>query len=143
MSDQLLEYFGQLGDFSCNVLRNMGGKILGYNNLQAQKAQFQQMFIALTKGQEDLKALIIKDKTKKPKKQTGVLNLCRRFRGPAKQALDFATTSDEGDNQGEHPMEEKNNPRSEEDEHDYFEEQYPPADDKYKQLEDQLNAMEI
>ena len=29
-----------------------------------------------------------------------------------------------------------------EEEPDYYEEQYPPADDKYKQLEDLLNAME-
>ena len=61
-------------------------------HLQAQNAQFQQMFLALAKGQEDLKALIIKEKTKKPKKLVGVLNLGRRFRGPAKRALDFATT---------------------------------------------------
>ena len=35
-------------------------------------------------------------------------------------------------------------PESEEEEEvDYSEEQYPPTDDKYKQLEDRLNAMEI
>ena len=49
----------------------------------------------------------------------------------------------EGDNQEEKPTKENNNPGSEEDEADYSEEQYPPADDKYKQLEDRLNAMEI
>ena len=37
MSDQSLDYFEQLGDFSCNVLRNMGEKILGYNNYQRKK----------------------------------------------------------------------------------------------------------
>ena len=67
-------------------------------DLQAQNAQFQQMFIALAKGQEDLKALIIKEKTKKENKPTGVLNLGRRFRGPAKRSLYFATPSNEGDN---------------------------------------------
>ena len=67
-------------------------------DLQAQNAQFQQMFLALAKGQEDLKALIIKEKTKKAKKPAGVLDLNRRFRGPAKQALDFATSSNEVDN---------------------------------------------
>ena len=37
-----------------------------------------------------------------------------------------------------------NNPASkEEEEPDYSEEQYPPADNKYKELEDRLNAMEI
>ena len=28
---QPLDYFEQFGDLSCNFLRNMGGKILGYN----------------------------------------------------------------------------------------------------------------
>ena len=37
-------------------------------DLQAQNAQFQQMFLALAKRQEDLKILIIKEKNKKPKK---------------------------------------------------------------------------
>ena len=31
-------------------------------DLQAQNAQFQQMFLAMAKGQEDLKALLLKDK---------------------------------------------------------------------------------
>ena len=74
-------------------------------DLQAQNAQFQQMFLALAKGQEDLKALITKEKKKKEKKLVGVLNMGRRFRRPAKQALDFATLSNEGDNQEEKPTE--------------------------------------
>ena len=53
-------------------------------DLQAHNAQFQQMFLALAKGQEDMKALIVKEKTKKAKKQIGILNMGRRFRGPAK-----------------------------------------------------------
>ena len=57
------------------------------------------MFMALAKGQEDLKALIIKEKTKKAKKPAGVLKFGRRFRGPAKRALDFPTPSNAGDNQ--------------------------------------------
>ena len=81
------------------------------------------MFLALAQGKESLKALIIKEKTKKPKKLTGVLNFGRRFREPAKRALDFATTSDERDNQGEKPTEENNNPWFEEDEPDYSDEQ--------------------
>ena len=67
----------------------------------------------------------------------------RRFRGKAKQALDFTTLSNEGENQEEKPTEENNNPGIDEEEDDYSEEQYPPADDKYKQLEDCLNAIEI
>ena len=53
-------------------------------DLQAHNAQFQQMFLALAKGQEDLKALMIKDKKKKTKKPIGVLNMGMRFREPAK-----------------------------------------------------------
>ncbi|KAL5077582.1 hypothetical protein RYX36_016566 [Vicia faba] len=67
-------------------------------DLQAQNAQFQQMFLALAKGQEDLKALILKDKKTKTKKPVGVLNMGRRFRGPVKRALEFITPSNEGDN---------------------------------------------
>ena len=32
---------------------------------------------------------------------------------------------------------------SDEDEEDYSDKQYPPADEKYKQLEDRLNSIEI
>ena len=42
-------------------------------DLQAQNAQFQQMFMASAQGQEDLKALVIKEKKKKKaKKPVGV-----------------------------------------------------------------------
>ena len=101
------------------------------------------MFLAMAQAKVDLKALIAKEKTKKARKPTGALNLGRRIRGPFKRAIDSATPSNEGDNQEEKPTKENNNPGSEEDEADYSEEQYPPADDKYKQLEDRLNAMEI
>ena len=37
-------------------------------DLQTQNAQFQQMFLTLAKGQEELKNLIIKEKKKKAKK---------------------------------------------------------------------------
>ena len=53
-------------------------------DLQAQNAQFQQMFLALSKGQEDLEALILKDKKKKAKKSVGVLNMGRRLKGPTR-----------------------------------------------------------
>ena len=48
-------------------------------DLQAQNAQFQHMFTSLAKGQEDLKALILKEKKKKKKKVVGILNMGRRF----------------------------------------------------------------
>ena len=95
------------------------------------------MFLALAKGREELKALVIKEKKDKAKKQDGVLNMGRRLRGPVKRALDLTTPSNKGDNH-----EEDKNPGTDEEEADYSEEQYPPADDKYKQLEDLLNAME-
>ena len=59
------------------------------------------MFLALAKGQEDLKALMIKDKKKKTKKLVGVLSMGRRLREPAKKALEFETPSNEGDNHEE------------------------------------------
>ena len=67
-------------------------------DLQAHNAQFQQLFLTLSKGQEDLKTLLIKEKKKK-KKVTGVLNMERRCQGQARRTLDFATSSGEKDNQ--------------------------------------------
>ena len=52
-------------------------------DLQAWNAQFQQLFLILAKGQEDLKTLLIEEKKKK-KKVTGVLNMGRRFQGQPK-----------------------------------------------------------
>ena len=85
------------------------------------------MFMALAQGKEELKALVIKEKKKKEKKPTGILNMGRRLRGPIKRALDLTTPSNEGDNH-----EEVNNPEADEEEVVYSKEQYPPADDKYK-----------
>ena len=48
--------------------------------LQAQNAQFQEMFLNLAKGQHDLKTLILKEKKKKKKKKKVVLlNMGHRF----------------------------------------------------------------
>ena len=102
-------------------------------DLQAQNAQFQQMLLAMGKGQEDLKALILKDKKKKSKKAAGILNLRRR-----PKTLDLSTPPNIGVS-----LEEDHNLEINDVEADYFEEQYSPADDKYKQLKDRLNAMEV
>ena len=53
------------------------------------------MFITLEKGQEDLKALILKEKekNKKKKKHVGALNMGRRFGGPLKQSVDVTSSS--------------------------------------------------
>ena len=44
------------------------------------------MFLNLAKGQEDLKALFTKGRKKKTKKKVVVLNIGRRFKGPAQLA---------------------------------------------------------
>ena len=51
------------------------------------------MFVALAKGKEDLKALILKDRKKKTKKNAGVVNLGRRFKGPLKKMVDVTSSS--------------------------------------------------
>ena len=90
------------------------------------------MFLTLEKGQEDLKTFLIKEK-KKAKKPVGVLNMGRRFKGPARRTLDFTTSYGERDNQEGKNKEVTDPPESEEEEEVvYSEEQYPPADDKYK-----------
>ena len=63
-------------------------------DLQAQNTQFQQMFVSLAKGQEDLKAHILKEKKKKKKKKiVSDLNLGRRFKGPLKQTVYLTSSS--------------------------------------------------
>ena len=62
-------------------------------NLQAQNAEFQAMILNLSKGQDELKALLTKKtKTKKPK---GVINLGRRFKGRPRKAEDAEIPKDE------------------------------------------------
>ena len=93
-------------------------------DLQAQNAQFQQMLLALTKGQEELKNLLAKEKKKKAKKSTGVVIMGRRFKGQARRTLDFATTSDEGERKGKEtavPSDSEEEEEEEEEEEDYSE----------------------
>ena len=68
-------------------------------DLQAQNAQFQQLFLTLAKGQEELKTLLVEEKKKKTKKITRILNMGKIFQGEARRTLDFATSSGEKDNQ--------------------------------------------
>ena len=90
------------------------------------------MFLNLDKGEEDFKSLILKDKKKK-KRPMGVLNLGRRFIEPMKHVSELVTLSRARDNRDGEPGEEDHNTReSEEDEPDYSEEKYPPAEDRYK-----------
>ena len=68
----------------------------------------------------------------------------RRFKGPAQPNQVNDVSSEEEDNQeedGRSIMGEDRNNQGFEDK-DYSNEQFPPIDDKYKQLEDRLKAME-
>ena len=104
------------------------------------------MFITLAKGQEDLKALILKEKKKKKKKKkksAGILNTGRRFGGPLKQPVNLSSSSKEGENQERETREEDPSPEVSDNDTDYNNEQYPPTEDRYKQLEDRLSAREV
>ena len=56
--------------------------------------------------------------------------------------MNFATTSGEGEGKGKDTVVPSESEEEEEEEY-YSEEQYPPADDKYKHLEECLSALEI
>ena len=110
-------------------------------------SQFQQLLVTLEKGQEDLKALLEKEKDKeKKKKRTGVATMGRRFENQARRILEFPSMSDEGAGKGKGaavPSESEAEEEEEEEDEDYSEQQYPLTDDKYKNLEDRLAAMEL
>ena len=72
--------------------------------LQAQNAQFQEMFLNLAKGKQDLKTLILKDKKKKKKnkkKRMVLLNMGHRFRNNLRQETDLSHSSRGGENKEE------------------------------------------
>ena len=91
--------------------------------LQAQNAQFQEMFMSLAKGQQDLKTLILKDK----KKKTVLLNMGRRFRNNLREEVDLTHSSGGGENQEERRAP---SPVVSDNETDFDEDQYPPAEDR-------------
>ena len=68
--------------------------------LQAQNAQFQEMFLNLAKSQQDLKTLTLKDKKKKKKKKKRVvlLNMGHRFGNNLRQEADRSHSSGGGEN---------------------------------------------
>ena len=107
--------------------------------LQAQNAQFQELFINLAKGQQDLKALILKEKKKK-KKKTVLFNMGRRFGNDLWEEVYLTPSSGGKDNQEERRA---HSPVVSDNETDFDEDQYPPAEDRYKQLEYRLSAMEV
>ena len=67
--------------------------------LQAHNAQFQETLLSLAQGQKDMMALIAKKK--KTQKLVAILNMGRRFKGPAKPVLTTDISSDEDNNQEE------------------------------------------
>src|ERR1051325_562325 len=104
-------------------------------DLQVQNAQFQQMFTSLAQGQEDLKKLI-----NRKKKVVGLLNMGRRYKGGPRVVsrieLSENSIKNEGDGKGSQREPEKGG----DDQYDHI--QYSDEEDKYKQLEDRLNAVE-
>ena len=67
--------------------------------------------------------MLIKEKKKKAKKSTGVLNLGRRLQGQSRRTLYFATSSGEKDNQEGKNKEVTDHPESEEEEEDNYSEE--------------------
>ena len=97
----------------------------------------------MAKRQEELKTLLEKEKEKKKKKQAGVVVMGRRFEGQARLTLEFPSTSEEGEGKGKGMIVLSYSEAEEEEEEDYSEQQYPPADDKYKNLKERLAVMEV
>ena len=104
--------------------------------LQVQNAQFQELIKGLAQGQEELKAMLLK-KEKKKKRRTVLFNSGRRF-GNVLQQGEAGSSVDKNSPQAEARVP---SPVVSDNETDFDEEQYPPADDRYKQLEDRLKAM--
>ena len=95
--------------------------------LQAQNAQFQEMFMNLAKGQQDLKTLILKEKKKK--KKTVLLNMGRRFGNNLREDVDLSHSPEGRENREERRAP---SPMVSDNETDFDEDQYPLAEDRYK-----------
>src|ERR1044072_2627754 len=108
-------------------------------DLQVQNAQFQQMFTSLVQGQEDLKKLI-----NRKKKVVGLVNMGRRYKGGPKVVSRIELSEDSVKNGGGPKDDGEGSQREPEkggdDQYDHS--QCSDEDDKYKQLEDRLNAVE-
>ena len=88
--------------------------------LQAQNAKFQELFINLAKGQQDLKTLILKEKKKK-KKRIVLFNIGHRFGNRLRDEVDLTTSSGGKDSQEERRAP---SPVVSDNETDYDEDQY-------------------
>ncbi|XP_058752679.1 uncharacterized protein LOC131625856 [Vicia villosa] len=112
-------------------------------DLQAQNTEFQALILNLSKGQEELKAMLTKKKKKKGKK-TQVKKL-----RPILQLRDAETSEDSDEDEQDDDVSVKTDAKSNhessklsEEEEDYYHEDEHP-DDKYKMLEERLRSMEI
>src|ERR1044072_4332247 len=94
------------------------------------------MFTSLVQGQEDLKKLI-----NRKKRVVGVLNMGRRYKGGPK-VVSRIELSESVKTEGSVKGNDKDNQREPEKKGEDYEDQYSDEDDKYKQLEDRLNAVE-
>ena len=92
----------------------------------------------LAKGQQDLKTLILKKKKKK--KRTVLFNTGHRFGNRLRDEVDLTTSSGGKDSQEERRAP---SPVVSDNETDFDEDQYPPAEDRYKKLENRLSSMEV
>ena len=108
-------------------------------DLQTQNSQFQETLLTLAKGQQELMSLLV---AKKKTKKKALINMGKRSKGPVLQVQVVEESSEEDENQDEDARSTRagggNNPNSEDE--DYFDEQYPPTEDKYKQLENRLKV---
>src|SRR3954470_8153502 len=111
-------------------------------NLEAQNAQVQVAILELEKGQQELKALIIKKK-KKPKGSVGVSHLKRKIKIPVKRVKKPPIPEIVGDGEPEDNQSNQGSakPSLSSNEEDHFGDE--PDDDKYQQLEDRMKAMEL
>src|ERR1051325_9550686 len=96
------------------------------------------MFTSLVQGQEDLKKLV-----SRKKKVVGLLNMGRRYKGGPKVVsrieLSERSVKTEGSVKGNE--DDQREPEKVREDH-YDNDQYSDEDNKYKQLEDRLNAVE-
>src|SRR3954469_18343369 len=112
-------------------------------NLEAQNTQVQVAILELEKGQQELKALIIKKK-KKPKASVGLSHLKRKIKIPFKKFKkplipEIVGDGEQGDNHSNQGSAKPSLSSNEEDYHSRDEHD----DDKYQQLEERMKAMEI
>src|SRR3954462_9713772 len=107
-------------------------------NLEAQNAQVQVAILELAKGQQELKALIIKKK-KKPKGSVGLSHLKRKIKIPVKRSKkppipEIVGDGEQGDNHNNQGSAKPFLSSNEE----YYHSGNEQDDDKYQQLEERM-----